>query len=162
MSTSKKQKGGDASGVKRAALAKLRQLEVLSAYERLAQPYQNQPFSNRTLEELQNELDKSERRRSVLKALEQTLEQPLPPYESAVEVIEDPVSHLLGQNVRKVAPRLHPEKYDALLDEVVSGLLSAPKNKKKTKASDDGRQERITRDLKDLEIKSKRSEKRSR
>jgi hypothetical protein len=73
MSTSKKQKAGKASGARRLISAKQRQLAVLSAYERLKQSNQDQPFSNSSLDELEKQLDGSEQQRSLLRALEQNL-----------------------------------------------------------------------------------------
>jgi hypothetical protein len=164
MSSSQKRQAGKASGIKRANLAKLRRLTVLSAFERLDQSYQDHPRSKRSMEELENELNRSEQRRSVLEALEQTLESPLADHESVVEVIEDPISHLLGREERGVRRKLHSEKHDLLLDEVVSGFLLRHKNKKKKRnstAPDDRRQEVLSKDLTALRIKSKKAEKKS-
>src|SRR6516164_4627845 len=83
------QKAGKASGIRRAASAKFRQLRVLSAHQRLKPPHRDQPFSKHSLDELENELRRTDQQRAALQALERTLEPPLSDDESIVEVIED-------------------------------------------------------------------------
>jgi hypothetical protein len=161
MSASKKQKAGKASGARRLNLAKRRQLAVLSAYERLNQPYRDQPFSKYSLDDLEKELDRSEQQRSLLKALAQNLEPPLSEYESAVEIIEDPIAHILGKKRRSARRKVHSEKHDALLDDVVRGLLDYKKDKRKTAVPNDRSRDTLINDLKALGIKSKRGKKRS-
>src|SRR5205823_2399606 len=102
--------------------------------------------------------------RSVLEALEQTLEPPLADYESVVGVIEDPIPQLSGREERGVRRKLHSEKHDALLDEVVSGFLLDHKKKRKkgkTAAPDHRSRDTLIKDLQSLGIKSKKQKKRS-
>jgi hypothetical protein len=180
------QKAGKASGVRRAASAKSRQRRVLSAYQRLKPPHRDQPFSKHSLDELENELRRTEQRRSALQALERTLEPPLSDYESLVEVIEDParvLHEIRAEHERKefsleefeakrrafmrsrpAAEREQIEKYDALLiQSVTANLVSSEKKKKKKKTAtaDHSGRDRLVKDLKALGIRSKRSKKRS-
>jgi hypothetical protein len=113
------QKAGKASGVRRAASAKFRLLRVLSAYQRLKPPHRDQPFSKHSLDELESEVRRTEQRRAALQALERTLEPPLSDYESIVEVIEDPVSHVLHEAARRAK---RSRKREAVLDQEVLSL----------------------------------------
>jgi hypothetical protein len=164
MSTAKKQKAGKASGARRANLAKLRQLKVLAAHERLNRPYQDQPFSEHSLDELEKELVRQEQELSKLKALERTLSPPLSADECAVDIIEDGASHLLGRKAPDVRKRLFSEKHEALLDEVIRGLDPDQKQKSQRKLAvqDHRSRDRLVSDLKALKIRSKRRKKRSR
>jgi hypothetical protein len=185
MSTSKKQKAGKASGVRRAASAKLRQLQVLSAYERLRPPYQDQPYSKHSLDELENELRKEEQRRAALQALEKTLDPPLSDDESVVEIIEDPARVLQKMRAEHERKELSSEEVDAkrekfmrnlpaekreaimkseaLLFEAVRGFLDSNKEKKrKTAAPDHSGRETLIKHMQALGIRSKRQKKRSR
>jgi hypothetical protein len=180
------QKAGKASGVRRAASAKSRQLRVLSAYQRLKPPHRDQPFSKHSLNELEEELRQTEQRRAALEALERTLEPPLSDYQSIVEVIEDPARVLRvfrAEHERKelsleefeakrrsfmrslpAAEREQIEKYDALLTQAVTAHLVSSekkKKKKKKKTATADRRDSVIRDLKALGIRSKRSKKRS-
>ena len=184
MSTSNK-KAGKASGVRRAASAKFRQLRVLSAYQRLKPPYRGQPFSKHSLDELENELRRADQQRAALQALERTLEPPLSDYESLVEVIEDPARVLRvfrAEHGRKefsleefeakrrasmrslpAAEREQIEKYHALLAQALHlASYEKKKKKKKTATADHSVRDRLIKGLQALGIRSKRSKKRSR
>ena len=58
MSASKKSVAGKRSGIKRAKAAKLRQFFVLSAFERLRAEYRIQPFSDASIDALEEEFRK--------------------------------------------------------------------------------------------------------
>jgi len=186
MSTSNK-KAGKASGVRRAASAKFRQLRVLSAYQRLKPPHRGQPFSKHSLDELENELRRADQQRAALQALERTLEPPLSDCESLVEVIEDPARVLRvfrAEHGRKefsleefeakrrasmrslpAAEREQIEKYHALLAQalhLVSYEKKKKKKKKKTATADHSGRDRLIKRVQALGIRSKRSKKRSR
>jgi hypothetical protein len=179
MSTSNK-KAGKASGAKRAALAKLRQLHVLIAHGRLETEHQDKPYSDHSLDELGKELRRSEQRRSALESLAKSVDPALSDDESPVEIIEDAagVLHearaaggaktisleerkaLSGDDMRRLpAEKLEAmQKHDALLDQVVGGLFPSQKGKKKKKRKTWSRD----RLIKDLEALGKRSKRRSR
>jgi hypothetical protein len=180
------QKAGKTSGVRRAASAKSRQLRVLSAYQRLKPHYRDQPFSKHSLDELENELRRTEQPRAALEALERRLEPPLSDYESLVEVIEDPVRvlhEIRAERERKelsleefeakrrafmrslpAAEREQIEKYNALLAQALTAhpvSYEKKKKKKKTATADHSGRDSLIRDIKALGIRSKRSKKRS-
>lgn len=159
MSTSKKQKAGKASGVSRALSAKLSLLEVLSAHERLNPPYRDKPYSNGSMDALEEELRGSKQRRSALEAIVRTLDPPLSEYETAVEVVEDPIAHALGREVRSGCRTRYSDKYIALLDEIVSGLLLKQKKKKRKTATSDLRsRDTLSKQFQALGIRSKRKQ----
>jgi len=185
MNTTNRDKGGKASGVKRAASAKLRQLEVLAAHRRLEPSYQDKPYSDDALEALENELLRSEQQRSILRAQEKALDPPLSDNESLVELVEDPARVLhevltargaralsLGECEAKLDDYMRRlprekrdaiEKYDALLDQVVGGLLpDQRKGKKKRNKKKTWSRDRLTKDLEALDIRSKGRQRRSR
>ena len=166
----------------RAASAKLRQLEVLAAHGRLEPSYQGKPYSDDALEALENELLRSEQQRSVLRAQEKALDPTLSDNQSLVEVVEDPARVLhevltargaktlsleeceakLDDYMRRLPREKRDaiEKYDALLDQVVDGLL--PDQKKKKKKKQTWSRDRLTKDLEALDIRSKGRQRRSR
>jgi hypothetical protein len=135
------------------------------------------------LKELRNELLRSAKRSSALRALEKTLDPPLSDDESIVEIIEDPARVLheihavherkelsLGEYRQKLDDHLHrlsPEEWkakqkcDALILEASGGLLPDRNKKKQTKKRQTWTRDRLIKDLQALGIRSKRSKKRS-
>jgi hypothetical protein len=78
-----------------------------------------------------------------------------------VEIIEDPIAHILGRKRRSIRRVVHSGKHDALLDDVVRLVLDHEKKKKKTEVPNHRSRDTLINDLKALGIKSKRGKKRS-
>lgn len=135
MSTSKKSRAGKRSGIKRAKIARLRQLFVLGAFENLRRANQIQPFATELIDALQEELRKSP--------------QPTPNFDLA-----------LDEDEAIMAPRSKPksDKYWALFDEVFDTLIEDGTDLPSLSTV---KRETLIKDLKVLGIKSGRRKQRS-
>jgi hypothetical protein len=137
MTTSNGNKGGKASGIRRAASAALRKLNVLAARGRLQPSYQIQPYSDDALEALENELRRSEELSSEERAAQ----------------FSDYMRGLLPKELDAV---------EKLLDQAAKGLLGDRKeeeNKEEENKRNRWTRERLIKDLQALGIRSKRSKK---
>jgi hypothetical protein len=135
MSTSKKSIAGKRSGIKRAKIARLRQLFVLAAFEKLKRANQIQPFATESIDVLQEERRKSPQPSS-------NLELALDEYQTIVP----PRSHS------------HSDKFWALCDEVFDTLI---KDNVDFASLRTVKRETLIKDLKALGIKSSRRKQRS-
>jgi hypothetical protein len=134
MSTSKKSEAGKRSGIKRAKIARLRQLIVRGAFEKLKRANQIQPFATESIDKLQEELRKSPQPSSNL---DLTLDE----YETIV------------------APRKpNSDKYWAIFDEVFDTLIKEGTDSASLRTV---KHETLLKDLKALGIKSSRRKQRS-
>jgi hypothetical protein len=135
MTTAKKSIAGKRSGIKRAKVATLRRFYVLSAFEQLRAEYRIQPYSDASIDALEEEFRRSPERSP-------DLDRPLERYESVVR-----------RNRR--APS---DKLTSLLDDAVAILVEyGPGHPSLYNAS----RHTLIKDLKALGIKSKSRRNRS-
>jgi hypothetical protein len=136
MNTSKKSRAGKRSGIKRAKMARLRQLMVLRAFEDLKRAYQIQPFATESIDALQEGLRKPSRGAGLVLNLNSV--------SGKWETVGAP-------------PKQKSDKYWALFEEVFDTLIEHGGDL----ASMSMKRETLIKDLKALGIKSSHRKERS-
>jgi hypothetical protein len=133
MSTSKKNKAGRASGIKRAKMCRVRRFWVLSAFEKLKPTHQKQPYSSESINALEEEF----RNPSLGQDPLPQLDPPLGEYESVL----DPSWPVPSEKLMRMMFEMRDD-----LDVDLSTMQSIRRASRET----------LIRDLKALGVRSKR------